>query len=205
MKIAGEYTFEAPPEKVWDGLMNPEVMAATMPGAEKLELVGENQYESALNMKVGPVEGKFLGRIELDNIDPPNGYTMKVDGQGAQGFVKATARIDIAAAGDGTRMTYDGEAHVGGRIASVGQRLVESAAKAIIKQSLESLDATLKAQIGAESAGGDTPPTPEIAAASTAEFAARVTKEVAKDLVPTSAWIVVGILLLLLILYFVLG
>ena len=134
MKIAGEYTFEAPPEKIWDGLMNPEVMAATMPGTERLELVGENQYQSDLNIKVGPVQGKFRGRIELENIDPPNGYTMKVDGQGPQGFVKATARIEIAAAGDGTRMTYDGDAHVGGRIATVGQRLVESAAKAIIKQ-----------------------------------------------------------------------
>ena len=205
MKIAGEHTFEAPPEKVWDGLMNPEVMAATMPGAEKLELVGENQYESDLNIKVGPVQGKFRGRIELENIDPPKGYTMKVDGQGPQGFVKATARIEVAAAGNGTRMTYDGDAHVGGRIASVGQRLVESAAKAIIKQSLEGLNATLKAQIAAEAAGGDPLATPEIAAASTTEFAARVTKEVAKDLVPTPVWIVAGVLLLLFILYLILG
>ena len=60
MKVAGEYTFEAPPEKVWEGLMNPEVMAATMPGAEKLELVGENQYQSDLNIKIGPVQGSFV-------------------------------------------------------------------------------------------------------------------------------------------------
>ncbi len=205
MKVTGEHTFEAPPEEVWDGLMNPEVMAATMPGAEKLELIGENRYESALNIKVGPVQGKFLGKIQLQNIDPPRGYTMKVDGQGAQGFVNATARIEIAPAGDGTRMTYDGEAHVGGRVASVGQRLVESAAKAIIKQSLEGLDATLQARIAAGAAGGDSPATPEIEAASTTEFAARVTKEVAKDLVPTPVWIVVAIVLLLGVLYFFLG
>ena len=82
---------------------------------------------------------------------------MKVDGQGPQGFVKATARIEIAAAGDQTRMTYAGDAHVGGRIASVGQRLMESSAKAIIKQSLEGLNTTLKAQIAAQAAGGDPP------------------------------------------------
>ena len=205
MKVAGEYTFEAPPEKVWDGLMNPEVMAATMPGAEKLELVGENQYQSDLNIKIGPVQGKFRARIELENIDPPNGYTMKVDGQGPQGFVKATARIEIAPAGDQTRMTYDGDAHVGGRIASVGQRLMESSAKAIIKQSLEGLNTTLKAQIAAQAAGGDPPAASEFTAPSTAEFAANVTKEVAKDLVPTPVWIVAGILLLLLFLYFILG
>ena len=82
---------------------------------------------------------------------------------------------------------------------------MESSAKAIIKQSLEGLNATLSAQIAAEAAGGDPQATPEIAAASTTEFAARVTKEVAKDLVPTPVWIVAGILLLLFILYLILG
>jgi carbon monoxide dehydrogenase subunit G len=205
MKVKGEYTFEAPPERVWKGLMDPEVMAATMPGAEKLELVGKNQYQSDLNIKVGPVQGKFRGRIELENIDPPNAYTMKVDGQGPQGFVNATARIEIAAAGDQTRMTYEGDAQVGGRIASVGQRLMESSAKVIIKQSLEGLNTTLKAQIAAETAGGDPAAASEIAAPSATEFAASVTKEVARDLVPTPVWIVAGILLLLVFLYFILG
>ncbi len=205
MKVKGEYTFEAPPEKVWEGLMDPEVMAATMPGAERLELVGENQYQSDLNIKVGPVQGKFRGRIELKDIDPPNAYTMNVDGQGPQGFVKATARIEIVAVGDQTRMTYDGDAHVGGRIASVGQRLMESSAKAIIKQSLEGLNTTLKAQIAAETAGGEVPAASEIATPSATEFAASVTKEVARDLVPTSVWIAAGILLLLVFLYFILG
>jgi len=205
MKVTGEYIFEAPPEKVWEGLLNPDVMASTLPGTEKLELVGENQYESDLNIKVGPVQGKFRGRIELEDLDPPSAYTMKVDGQGPQGFVKATARIEIAAVGDQTRMTYDGDAHVGGRIASVGQRLMESSAKAIIKQSLDGLNETLKAQIAAQGAGSDSPGVPEITAPSTTEFAARVTRDVARDLVPTPVWIVAGILLLLLILYFFLA
>ena len=182
--------------------MNPKVMAATMPGAEKLELVGENQYESGLHIKVGPVQGKFRGRIQLEDIDPPNGYTMKVDGQGPQGFVQATARIDIAAAQDKTRMTYDGDAQVGGRIASVGQRLIESSAKAIIKQSLEGLNATLTARNAASTVGGDPAAVPEVAAPSQTEFAAKVTREVARDLVPTPVWIGGGILVLLLLLYF---
>jgi len=120
VKVAGEHVFSAGPQDVWDGLLDPEVLAATMPGCDKLELVGDNQYEGILNIKVGPVQGKFKGRIELEDIQPPTGYSMKVDGQGAPGFVKATAKIVLAGDGDGTRMTYDGDAQVGGRIASVG-------------------------------------------------------------------------------------
>ena len=127
-------------------MLAPEVLAATMPGCERLELAGENQYEGDLNIKVGPVQGLFKGKIELEDIDPPNGYKMNVDGRGAPGFVKATAFVALAAEGQQTRMSYNGDAQVGGRIASVGQRLLDSSAKAIIKQSLEGLNGTLKAR-----------------------------------------------------------
>jgi len=204
MQITGEYTFDVPPDEVWDGLMNPEVMAATMPGAETLELVGENQYESTLNIKVGPVQGQFRGRIQLEDIDPPNSYTIKVDGQGPQGFVRATARIAIASAEEKTQITYDGNAVVGGRIVSVGQRLMESSARAIIRQSLEALNATLKARHTTPASSGKSPVVPGQATPSQTEFAARVTKEVATDLVPTPVWIGGGILVLLLLLYLIL-
>jgi carbon monoxide dehydrogenase subunit G len=204
MKVVGDYTFDTSPEQVWEGLLDPAVLAATMPGCEKLELVGENQYEGALNIKVGPVQGKFRGRIALVDIDPPKGYTMKVDGQGAQGFVKATARIDIAGEDGKARLSYDGDAQVGGRIASVGQRLLDSSAKAIIKQSLEGLNSTLKARAQAE-AGGEEAAAPEIAAPSQAEFAAKVAKEVAKDIIPKPVWIGAAILIVLLLLYLLFG
>lgn len=208
MKVEGDYLFDVPREEVWQGLMDPEVLAATMPGCERLELVGDNQYEGILNIKVGPVQGQFQGRIELEDIDAPNGYFMKVDGRGNPGFVKATARVDLAAEQQQTRLRYDGDAQVGGRIASVGQRLLDSSAKAIIKQSLEGLNATLGAR-GATPAGESgaaavgaaegtaQPPTQ-------AEFARRVAKEVAKDLIPKPVLIVVLILLVLLVLYLVL-
>ena len=199
MKVAGDYVFDAPQQEVWDGLLDPEVLAATMPGCDKLELTGENQYEGALNIKVGPVQGKFQGKVELEDLDPPNGYSMKVGGQGAPGFVKANAKISIAAEGDKTRLTYDGDAQVGGRIASVGQRLLESSSKAIIKQSLEGLNETLKAR----SAGDEAEPV-KVEAPSQTEFAAAVAKEVAKDLVPKPVLIGIVIAIVLLILYFVL-
>lgn len=213
MKVSGEYTFDATPEEVWKGLMDPEVLAATMPGCEKLELTGENRYEGELNIKVGPVQGKFKGKIELENIEAPNRYDMKVDGQGAQGFVKATAHVAIEPSGAKTRMTYDGKAQVGGRVAGVGQRLLESSAKAIIKQSLGGLNEVLATPGEGAAAGepaSDASPAPAPAAApkpkppSQAEFAAGVAKEVAKDLVPKPVWIALAVLAAALAAYFLL-
>ncbi len=209
MKVAGEYTFDAPRDEVWTGLQDPEVLAATMPGCDKLELVGENEYDGALNIKVGPVQGKFQGKIRLEEIDPPNGYTMRVDGKGAPGFVKATAKIRLEAEGEKTRLGYDGDAQVGGRVASVGQRLLDSSAKAIIRQSLEGLNETLKARAAAVAGGAEADEAKAAAAAavkapSQTGFAAKVAKEVAKDLVPKPVWIAALILIALLVLYFLL-
>ena len=198
MKVSGDYLFDAGPEEVWQGLLDPEVLAATMPGCDELALVGENEYRGILNIKVGPVQGKFEGKIRLEDIDPPNGYTMRVDGRGAPGFVNATAKVEIAAEGEQTRLSYDGDATVGGRIAGVGQRLLDSSAKAIIKQSLEGLNGTLRTRsAGDETAEAATAPTQT-------EFAREVAKEVAKDLVPRPVMIAIAVAVLLLILFFVL-
>ena len=198
MKVAGEYRFDAPPQEVWEALLDPEVLAAIMPGCKKLELTGESQYEGVMDMKVGPVQGQFQGKVNLENLDPPNGYDMRLDGQGAPGFVKATARVEIAAEGEGTRMSYDGDAPVGGRIASVGQRLLDSSSKAIIKQSLEGLNGQVTARSAA--AAGEEVEAP--AAPTQAEFAREVAKEVAKDLVPRPVLIGGAILIVILILLF---
>jgi uncharacterized protein len=204
VKVAGAYTFDAPQETVWEGLLDPAVLAATMPGCEKLELTGENEYQGILNIKVGPVQGRFQGKVRLDRIVAPTGYTMHVDGQGAPGFVRATATITLAAEGERTELSYDGDAQVGGRIASVGQRLLDSSAKAVIKQSLEGLNATLKARVAAAEAaaeGEEAPAAPAPAAPpSQAKFAANVAREVAKDLVPKPVRIALLVLLILLIL-----
>ena len=151
MKLEGDYLFEAPVGEVWKALLDPIVLAAVMPGCEKLDLV-DGQYVGELNIKVGPVQGKFSGKVDLKDLLEPNSYTMLVDGRGAPGFVKATAQVKLESEGANTRMRYDADAQVGGKIASVGQRLLEASSRAITKQSLEGLNENIKLRVAATKA-----------------------------------------------------
>ncbi|MCH9651763.1 MAG: carbon monoxide dehydrogenase subunit G [Deltaproteobacteria bacterium] len=207
MKVSGEYTFEAPRKMVWEALQDPTMLTSVLPGCEKLEKIGDDEYEGALNIKIGPVQGKFQGKIKLEDMEPPVGYTMQVNGRGAQGFVKATAKLNLQEDGQRTQLSYDSDAQVGGRIASVGQRLVDSSAKAVIKQSLDGLNGMLAARLAVPEAG-EAEAAPAAPAApqppSQAEFAATIAKEVAKDLIPKPVLIGAVILVILALLYFLL-
>src|SRR5215813_4436523 len=126
MDIAGDYTFDAPQPLVWDALQDPNVLGAVMPGGKGFEQTGDNQYKGLLEVKVGPVQGMFQGEIRLSDIVPPEHYHIDVDGKGAPGFVKASGQMRLEARNGQTFMEYSGQAQVGGRIASVGQRLIDS-------------------------------------------------------------------------------
>ncbi len=214
MKVAGQYTFEAPQQTVWESLQNPTVLTKVLPGCDRLDEVGDHQYEGDLNVKVGPVQGKFKGKVIMQDLVEPDSFTLDIDGKGSTGFVKATANVRLEGAGDSTVMHYDSDAQVGGRIASVGQRLLDSSAKSIIQQSLDGLHELMKAataSAGAEGgdAQGDTAAKVEQAAAdyqapTQAEFAAKVAKDVAKDMVPSPVLIGGVILIILILLYFLL-
>ncbi len=201
MKLAGEYTFDAPRSLVWESLFDPVVLASVMPGCEKLELVGENAYEGVLKIKVGPVQGKFNGKIKLSEIDEPNSYQMEIDGRGVPGFVKAEAKVELADDGGKTVLRYNSDAKVGGRIATVGQRLLDSSAKAITKQSLEGLSQVIESRVESEPGREPAP----VEAPSQSEFAAKVAKEVVKDLVPKPVlYGIATVVILGLVLYFAL-
>ena len=207
MKLAGDYLFDAPVQEVWNALFDPAILAAVMPGCEKLELV-DGRYRGELNVKVGPVQGRFSGTVDLKDTDEPRSYTMIIDGRGAPGFVKANASVALEPEGAGTRMRYDADAQVGGKVASVGQRLLEASARAIVKQSLEGLHENIKIRAaaraaqsqprqaaagtappagGAADAPGDPAPPPPVVAlkqVDQATLAANVAKEVARSLIP---------------------
>lgn len=194
MKLEGSYTFDAPRDIVWQSLLDPDVLARVMPGCEKLEQVGDNQYEGMIKIRVGPVQGKFQGKVTLEDITEPDSYNMTIDGKGAPGFMKGQGHVKLEPQGDSTLMYYAGEAQVGGRIASVGQRLLDSSAKALTKQSLDNLSKQIQARVKAASGqtdgGGSDVAVPAAAAAppveapSEVEFAVGVAKNMLEDLVP---------------------
>lgn len=197
MKIQGEHTFDAPRGQVWQALLDPEVLARTLPGCERLERTGENGFRGVLNVQVGPVKGQFQGTLQLSDLVPLESYHLKLDGSGPSGFMNGQGDLRLAdALSGGTLLRYDIDANVGGRVAGVGQRLLESSARAITKQGLEGLARELRALAPAAPMVSTPPPA---APPTQAEFAARVAGEVARDLVPPSRrpWVLGGGLLLL--------
>ena len=144
MKLTGDYTFEASRDEVWKALLDPEVLSRTLPGCEDLRQSAENTFEGKLAMKVGPVQGVFQGKVELSDLTPPTGYTLTLTGKGAPGFVNGKGRLELEESGATTLLRYEVDAQVGGRIAGVGQRLLDSSAKVITRQALEGLDAQIR-------------------------------------------------------------
>lgn len=146
MKLQGSYHFTASHDDVWEALLDPTLLAKALPGGEALQQTGENEYHAVLNMRVGPVQGRFEGGIKLSNIQPKDSYQMEVHGQGAPGYVNGSGALSLAPADAGTDLSYTGEVEVGGKIAGLSQRLVESTARSIIKQGLAALDAQIQLQ-----------------------------------------------------------
>lgn len=220
MDLSGEYIFDAPQELTWKALQDPDVLASVMPGGEDFKEIGENEYSGLLNIKVGPVQGKFKGTIKLTDIAYLDGYSIQVDGKGAPGFVKANGRLRLTSQEGKTHMTYEGHAQIGGRIARVGQRLVESSAKSIIRQSLDGLNEYLKVQVAAnqlaEAASTpadetvevlDYPAAPRYTPPSQTDAALNVFKDIIRDFVPSQyrpAVITSLVILVLLIIYWIL-
>lgn len=200
MKLQGSQPLDAPRQVVWEALLDPEVLARTLPGIERLERVEGNRFEAAMNIKVGPVQGKFDGHVELTDLDPSNGYRMKMHGKGGPGFVDGSGAVTLAdAEGGGTELGYDLDVQVGGRLAGVGQRLLDTTAKSLARQAIESLGRQVAARAQA-AAGGE--PAAEVAAPTVSDFAAGVTRDVASELVPPQRrpWLIAAALVALFVL-----
>ena len=203
MKLDGEYTFDGPREEVWKLVRDPEVLATALPGTQRLEIVGENEYEGDINLRIGPVAGVFSGRLVVSDEEPPENCTLTVEGKGSPGFAKGTGHVNLSEIDENTTlMKYEGEMQVGGRLASVGQRLLDTASKSMIKQGLDTLNEALKARIAAEEAGEEV----DFQAPTETEFAAAVAKDMAGEIFSSKQiiWIVVAVVVLVLILVFIL-
>ena len=154
VKLAGTHSFDAPKSEVWEALLDPDVLSRILPGCKRLDKTADNEFSGEISIRVGPVQGSFNGKVTLDEIDPPNGYRMEINGQGRPGYVKGVGTLRLE--GDGpTTLHYDGDAQLSGRIASVGQRLVDSTARSLTRQGLQSLESIIAARLQPAQPGGD--------------------------------------------------
>jgi carbon monoxide dehydrogenase subunit G len=190
VRLEGQYIFDGPREKVWEIVRDPQILATALPGTQSLEQVSENEYAGQMHVRIGPVAGVFAGKIVVSDEVPPESYTLVVEGRGAPGFANGTGHVRLFEQEDGkTLMEYEGDMQVGGRIASVGQRLIDTASKSMISQGLESLNNALQARARAETEGVEV----EYVPPSEAEFAAAVARDVAREMLPPAQTI--GIIL----------
>src|SRR6266852_3710949 len=130
MTMTGEVQLAAPREAVWAKLNDPEVLKVCIPGCEELEKTDDNGFRAVAKMKVGPVSARFKGKVTLSDLDPPNGYKISGEGEGGvAGFAKGGATVGLTDKDGGTLLTYNVEAQIGGKLAQLGQRLINGAAK----------------------------------------------------------------------------
>ena len=146
MTMNGEVQLAAPRQEVWAKLNDPEVLKACIPGCETLEMLSATEFQAVATNRIGPVKARFKGKVTLSDLDPPNGYRISGQGDGGvAGFAKggATVKLTPADSGDGTVLSYAVEAQIGGKLAQLGQRLVNGAAKKMADQFFEKFAAAV--------------------------------------------------------------
>jgi carbon monoxide dehydrogenase subunit G len=150
MNLDGTFTFNGPRDKVWDLLQDPAVLAKALPGTERLTLTAPDRYEGVMKVSVGPMTAaKFDVVVTLSDKQPKERFALQIEGKGAVGFSRGTASVDLKdQPAGGTLMEYRSEVLIGGRIASVGQRLIESVSRMMMRQALEALDRELRSRLG---------------------------------------------------------
>jgi carbon monoxide dehydrogenase subunit G len=130
MTMTGEVELAAPRQKVWEKLNDADVLKACIPGCQELNKISDTQFQAVAKNKIGPVSATFKGTVTLSDLDPPNGYRISGLGDGGvAGFAKGGATVALSDKDDGTLLTYAVEAQIGGKLAQLGQRLVNGAAK----------------------------------------------------------------------------
>jgi len=130
MEMTGEYKIPAPREKVWEALNDPEILKVCIPGCQELAKESDTELSATVKSKVGPVSATFKGKVTLSDVDAPNGYKISGEGTGGvAGFAKGGAEVSLADDGDGTLLNYTATGQVGGKLAQIGSRLIDSTAK----------------------------------------------------------------------------
>jgi carbon monoxide dehydrogenase subunit G len=153
MKIEGSHKIDASRERIFAALVDPDVLQKCIPGCEQMEKTGENQYKAKLTAGVGPVKGVFTATVSLQDIVAPEHYKLVVEGKGQPGFVKGTGELSLKDEGGATEIQYTGDVNVGGIIASVGQRMIQSTANLLAGRFFKALQAETTSISPASSTG----------------------------------------------------
>ncbi len=144
--MTGEQLIAAPQQATWEALNDPDVLKACVPGCESITLVNPNEYQVLMTAKVGPVSAKFRGRLSLSDIKPPHSYSLAFEGQGGPaGFAKGGAQVRLIPEKDQTRLVYEAKANVGGKLAQIGSRLVDAAAKKVADEFFQNFNKRMSA------------------------------------------------------------
>jgi uncharacterized protein len=139
MKLSGKATIPAPPEAVFQALTDAAVLAKCIPGCDKMELTGKDEYTAHMKVGIGSIKGSYSGRVKIADKEPPHRFTLEMEGKGAPGFMKGKAKIELKPHKTGTELHYESESQVGGMIAAVGSRLLEVVAKKLSTEFFEKL------------------------------------------------------------------
>ena len=146
MDMTGERRIAATRQTVWEALNDPAILQASIPGCDKLEKLSDTEMQATAAVKVGPMSGRFSGKVHLADLDPPNGYTISGEGQGGVlGFAKGGAKVQLADDADGTLLQYEVNAQVGGKLAQLGARLIDATAKQMADAFFDRFSAQLAA------------------------------------------------------------
>lgn len=194
MEMQGRRHLAVTQQQAWDALNDPQVLQACIPGCDKVEPTGDDEYAIAMGVKVGPVAARFNGRIRLQDVLPPNSYTIAFDGSGgAAGFGKGSAKVQLAPPeeGAGCELTYTAQAQVGGKIAQVGQRLVDGVARSMAEDFFRRFDEEMQRRHPAAYAAPEPAAGLPVSPLGEAATAARV---------PLWAWALFGVVVLLALL-----
>ena len=148
MKLEGTHQLHASRERVYQSLVDPQVLRRCIPGCERLEKTGDNTFAATIRVGVGSIKGLFNGNVRLEDMRPPQHYRIVVDGKGAPGFMKGSGDLDLEEANETTIIKYVGEIQVGGTIAGVGQRMIQGTAKMMAAQFFTALEAEAKTVAG---------------------------------------------------------
>ena len=144
MKLSGSYEFNAPPEKVWQTLTDPESLSACIPGCEKMESLGNDEYTATVTIAMGPIRSKFEAKVKMVDMKPYESYSLVIEGNGPSGFVRGESQIKLTANNGKTIVDVESDTSSGGLLARVGQRMIESFARNMMDRFFTCLQESVK-------------------------------------------------------------